>query len=147
MSENKMSKQVEYFKSSDFEDAIYSRPHDILYDVVADVANEKLTKLIEAAPVVFGKPLHPTNTDPEDLKRYQWSKNKISGDTHQARLFHIEEIEKKECKHEPVGRFGPKGARPYEGSVTSHAFGLVQPSSYECLKCGVELQAEWKVKG
>lgn len=120
-----------FFKPEDFKkihDYYHTTPEALL-NSCAYFANKKLNELIESMPVVYGKPLHPTNPYPEDLKRYQWSENRISRDTHKARLAFIEEIVKEPCLHEPYINIL---TRPF--------------TTIECKHCGVELVATWSAK-
>lgn len=92
----------------------------------AFMANEKINKLIESCPVVYGG-------DPK--RNYKlWTEVKIGGDTHKARLALIEELKTEECKHEPDSFITQLGGR------------MVSPFHTTCKKCGVELVAEWKEK-
>lgn len=122
----------DFFKPEDFDDRDPGpgKAYMLTREESAQIANEKLNALIESWPVVYGKPLRPTNPDPEALKRYQWSENKISGDTHTARLAFIEEIIKVPCKHEPF--------------FEEYGGGLRGPA--QCIHCGVELQLTWSEK-
>jgi hypothetical protein len=102
-----------------------------LANQACDQANNKLAKLIESWPVVYG--WIDSNT---------WS-GRHTDNTHIARLAFIELIQP--CKHEPV----------YEldkfVSSTSISPGKVgwtywDEKKWKCAKCGVELVAEWKAK-
>jgi hypothetical protein len=86
---------------------------------IADIANAKLQKLINEAPVVTGFC--------DDDKDYRYSTYDSPSDTHKARLMFIEPIKKECVKHEP-----PKS---YES--TQRIF---------CVHCGVELFATWSPK-
>ena len=55
-----------------------------------NLANAKINKLIDSAPVVYAPNI-----------KAMWNSSKTSYDTHRARLMFIEEIEKEECKHRP----------------------------------------------
>ena len=91
-------------------------------EYAAIIANEKLNKLIESWPVVYGwyPPTYPQGT---------WTSSETihSTSTHTARLAFIEEIKKEPCKHEPKVTEGITSYLPY------------------CKHCGVKLVAEWKV--
>lgn len=104
-------------------------PEDFLVDDVTEatwhykasqIANEKLNKLIESWPVVYG-----------DIEfKCEWSKLRLNNNTHMARLAFIEEIKPKCEKHEP----GLVGATTQNKIVST------------CVHCKVELVAEWRVK-
>lgn len=106
----------DFFKPDDFNSWVDA-------EGLANIANEKLSKLIESWPVVYG---HGWNFESPTPSRYwHWRKD---GHTHTARLAFIEEIPKEPCKH----------ATPYR---------LAQDEEeWRCADCGVELEATWKEK-
>lgn len=80
----------------------------------AEIANAKLTALIEAAPVVYRREYSE-----------HWMRLSTVADKEQARLMFIEMIKKEPCKHEPeLGR----------GDHLKYS---------DCKHCGVKLVAEW----
>ena len=103
----------DYFKPADFVFGLDSRNEE-----AAQIANEKLNKLIESWPVVY--------FENATSRIRHCSEIKHDTDTHSARLAFIEPIVIKECIHEPVTHGGLIG--------------------YKCKHCGVELQATWSEK-
>jgi len=110
----------DFFKPEDFQ----GQDFFTLYrcEEMAKAANEKLNKLIESWPVVYGystKSVAP------------WSADRCNSDTHKARLAFVEEIVKEPCKHEPdlLEMFQKSGLQ-----------------NSKCKHCGVELQATWSEK-
>lgn len=117
----------DFFKPEDFETQTVWAPHS---KSLASIANEKLNKLIESWPVVYGFASKAGWYKP-DTESNQYA-------THKARLAFIEKIEKECVRHEPV----------WENKSTVFP-GLVSPNYYgkvHCHKCGVELQATWSEK-
>lgn len=104
-----------FFKPEDFE-----FPAEGANLHVANICNEKLNEFIESWPVVYGS----VGAIP---KPYVWSINKITTDTHSARLAFIKEIKKEPCKHEPDNR---GWVSEYDGFVL-------------CKHCGVKLKSVW----
>lgn len=113
----------DFFKPLDF---IYDDDLKFTANTAANLANEKLSRLIESSPVVFAsKP---------DGKSELWSNNERTGhDTHSARLMFIEEIKQEPCKHEPIIVM----TQDSEGFSVSAVL-------HKCARCGVELVAEWR---
>lgn len=118
----------EFFTKDDFEYLTLTR------ETAARNANEKLAKLIESWPVVFG-----TNGDSpggwttiRDDDEETWYP-----DTHQARLAFIEEIKKEPCKHEPIMTVR------FPGFDRSGTHFKSVPELIECKHCGVKLQGTW----
>lgn len=104
-----------FFKPHDFITAMTT--DEYVPDHVADIANEKLKKIINESPVVYG-----VSDDNGDL---QYSTEKFSLDTHKASLMFIEEIPKnKKCDHEPF----TYGKRAWKA----------------CAHCGAELKCKWE---
>lgn len=68
------------FKPEDFKTYYTEYPESC--ELMAGIANEKLNKLIESMPAVYGNFVDSRN----------WTKHKTSMDTHQARLAFIEGI-------------------------------------------------------
>lgn len=90
------------------------------------IANEKLDKLIEGWPVVYGKHWYMENTK-------RWNEFNFPNAEFVARLAFIEPI-KRECKHEiDLNMYG--------------FWGLNTELKTKCKHCGAELEATWKVKG
>jgi hypothetical protein len=87
--------------------------------IVCEHINTKLNELIESWPRVYSN--KDANGD-----YFEWSKDPYAGCEVKALLSFIEPIKRECVKHEPI-QYG----------------GLV---GYKCMKCGVELVAEWKVK-
>ncbi len=105
----------DFFKPEDFSPIMSN-------EGLAKVANEKLRKLIEASPLVYGLKTRSNKW------AFDQEENHFTN-THTARLMFIEEIKKEPCKHEP--------------SKTRLDFGGIPISI--CVHCGVELQvAEWR---
>ena len=109
----------DFFTPEDFE-GTHGHYQKELHEAYCKIANEKLNKLIESWPVVYGNFVDSRN----------WTKHETSMDTHTARLAFIEEIKKEPCKHEPLEL---RTERQYVWAQ-------------ECKHCGVELQATWSEK-
>lgn len=86
----------------------------------AERANDKLESLL--GPAVFG------------LKQHNWEwkiqQNYNGTDTHTARLFNVQEIKKKECRHEPTH------------GIESIVEEFNGDFMFEC-RCGAKLKANW----
>lgn len=126
------------FKPEDFPNLLGLR------EQAAEDANEKLNKLIESWPVVYGKGSQWDQTDGKP--------DSYVDCTHHARLAFIEEIKKEPCNHEASeveisntifqGPFDPKlGCFRYEKSEWK-----IRVFTNRCRHCGVELQAAWTPK-
>lgn len=101
-----------FFTREDFDE--YLSTH---LQIIVDIANTKLQKLIDEAPVFYGSKADGTT----------WTNTPWESDKVKARLMFIEPIVKEECKHElDVNDVNP--------SITRGT----------CKHCGVELKAEWK---
>lgn len=110
----------EFFKPEDFERKVpWDLTAGLLRQRFCDVANEKLNKLIESMPTVYGKGNQWDQTDNRP--------DSYAGCTHKARLAFIEELPKKQCEHKP--------------KITASHKGFLFKNT--CEKCGVELQATW----
>lgn len=116
------------FNQTDFFDLVDNRS---IPQQCAEISNNKLRKLIEEAPVVYG------NQSLNDT--FYWLVKPLGSlskyDTHRAKLMFIEEIKKKPCKHEPpvtndTGRFGR----------------VVNIDYATCVHCGCELESIWQEK-
>ena len=106
---------IYFFKPEDFDEYdSYLR-----YNLCRDV-NEKLNKLIESWPVVYGKSKQWDQTDGRP--------DSYVGCTHKARLAFVEEIKKEPCKHCPEFGYGCKDTET------------------RCKHCGVKLVATWGEK-
>lgn len=115
------------FKPSDFHGKPdYHLPAD-MRDFICELANDKLDKLIEAAPTVYGDYKNGTIT-------CAFGELPAQSDTHSAKLLFIEPIVKVECKHEPS---------PID-SFNGRYVSLDKP---RCKYCNIELTATWSVKG
>jgi hypothetical protein len=115
------------FEPSDFESK-HEIKNRIFTFTAADIANAKIEKLMADWPVVYFSSENALGEIKGSAALLIGKKE--AGDTHQARLAFIEPI-KRECKHEPVVI--------YEGEIPW--------AKQKCKHCGVELEAEWKVKG
>ena len=104
---------MKYFKPEDF--VSWQDP-----TTTAAVANAKLQKLIEAAPVVYGYGVTP-------MASSLWNMNNSDQRaTHYAKLMFIKPIEFKEpCKHEP--------------NLLSQKIG-----GWFCKHCNIEIKATWE---
>ncbi len=102
-----------------------------LKEKASDFANEKLNKLIESWPVVYGI---TEDANIPRLASLEWEFMKRPKDTHKALLAFIEEIKKEPCKHEP--------------NFTQFAIDEKYKTNLplKCKHCGVELQATWSPK-
>lgn len=103
---------MEFFTEDDF--SIVNGP--INRELAVDIANEKLAKALGAV-VYFQK---------EDGLVYNLGDTKMTFDTHQARLFNIQPIEKK-CDHKKIGTY-----------MWSDHFEAT------CADCGKKLVARWE---
>jgi len=99
---------------------------------IAKTANEKLNKLIESWPVVYGS---------NDKSPTVLFVDKPSIVTHTARLAFVEEIPKKPCKHEPLVTVEIKGHY-----VSGFSYFQNELHRARCKHCGVELVATWSEK-
>ncbi len=119
---------MKIFKSEDFDCYASYPPQMDSRAAMASIANAKLNKLIEAAPVVYGSlPF--------------WGPVQRDTDSHRAYLMFIEELVKESCKHEPTNSGGGSGT--YDSGLITQ----IIPSKYECKHCGVELKATWEAVG
>lgn len=126
-----------YFKPGDFESAMST--DEYIPKHVAKIANEKLKKLIESWPVVYGT----IGTESHSWQSYPPGTFIQENYTHKASLAFIEEIKKDCVKHEPQIKIN------YD--VRSFSFGTKTelnslPPIMICKFCGVELQATWSEK-
>lgn len=116
------------FKPCDFYAVTFLGVNDA--KLAADAANEKLNKLIESWPVVYGEFQDNMIVKPFGV---------IEGitDNHKARLAFVEEIPQEPCKHTVATYRTENGPwvldTEYDGSFT-------------CGKCGVKLEMQWKEK-
>ena len=96
---------------------------------VANIANNKLKKLMESWPVVYANKTHGGNYE-------EWFKDPYPGHEVIARLAFIEPI-KRECeKHEPD---------PLNPIIAWH--NTQGATVIFCRHCGVSLEATWREKG
>jgi hypothetical protein len=111
-----------FFKPSDFD-----KDDDGLIDttLASRLANEKLNKLIESMPVVYG-----------NANNKEWIQCQFKDDTHKARLAFVEEIVKEPCAHEPIEdlNYNYTNSNGWKHSTAKIPL---------CKYCGVELQATW----
>ena len=117
----------DFFKPLDF---IYDDDLKFTANTAANLANEKLNKLIESWPVVYG-------TKDNNGQHFHENTNGNYNPTHTARLAFFEEI-KKDCKHEPGGKLS-KGSLEHVNRG-----GSVNDLKTFCKHCGTELVAEWR---
>jgi hypothetical protein len=115
------------FKPEDFTILdVINGPQDI-----ASKANLLLDKAIAEAPVVYG---HSNDTITEWLMSTEMSMHY----THKAVLFNIEELAKKDCKHEPSYTLSGITQSGNSSILTNVAAKIV------CSKCGITLKALWE---
>ena len=118
----------EYFKSDDF---ILEGFGDIVSEEIAKIANKKIKNLIDNCTTMF---IRNGNVDTA-------SSIQTDLDTHIAKILIMEEIVKKECKHEPrLMRIDRD---------TLYADNQPVPREYyewKCFHCGIELTATWSKK-
>lgn len=107
------------------EDFIADDAMFIASEYAADLANEKINKLIESWPVVY------RDRFMKPFPSHNWCETKTLHSVQKASLAFIEEIPKEPCKHEPVRDTG------YPRQWDKH---------WSCNHCGVELIAEWREK-
>lgn len=117
----------DFFKPEDFPNLLGLR------EQAAEDANEKLNKLIESWPVVYGSKFISNDCSAFDVGSV-WNITKLSDKTHTARLAFIEEIKKEPCKH------SPKKISSFTNAAMGGEWKVV------CKHCGVELQATWSEK-
>jgi len=116
-----MSKFKDFFKPEDFIYVTGFQGDKAMH--AASIANEKLNKLIESWPVVYGSKFISNDGSAFDVGSV-WNITKLSDKTHTARLAFIEEIKKEQCVHTP--------------------YRLAQvKEEWRCGTCGAELQATW----
>lgn len=122
-----------FFKPEMFKQ-VFKTERDNDYEDIADYLNA----LIESCPVVYGQ---IKNIDGGLTDKKYWCATQIgnNGETHQARLFNIEEIVKEPCKHEPSPHIS------CSMSVDQLGNEYFQHKT-KCQYCGVELQATWSEK-
>lgn len=127
-----------FFKPEDF-NCRYSQ--ETWHELAADIANEKLNKLIESWPVVYGE-------FQDNMLVMPFGMVKGATDSHTARLAFIEKIKKECVNHEPeyaqdtiISFSGKEAAR---SNLSTHEYGRVYLQ--RCKHCGVELQATWTAK-
>jgi hypothetical protein len=114
----------EFFTPEDF-NGHDGTDNDVFWNrMAASAANEKLNKLIDSCPVVYGQ-------GEQAGKSSLWNMNKQQNSTHSARIVFIEELPKEPCKHEPADCWiGPSTVDWFK----------------KCKHCGVELVATWEAK-
>lgn len=112
------------FNQTDFFDLVDNRS---IPQQCAEISNNKLRKLIDDAPIVYG-------FTSDRYPSYVWDGYDSGNHSVKARVMFIEEI-KKPCKHEPpvtndTGRFGR----------------VVNIDYATCVHCGCELESIWQEK-
>ena len=110
---SKQNKPLEFFKPEDF-----GTGNNQQKESAAFYANMKLQAAL--GPVVYGE---------ADTGTQCFSPHKGFSDTHQAHLFNVQPIQKKECKHEREAKMV-----------------LGYPDKSFCRFCGIELVAKWEAK-
>ena len=118
---NDADQKVKFFKPEDFENLSVTKDN-LVPEIAAEIANDKLEKLIESWPVVYGR----TNLENEIL----YGTVKAGYDTHKARLAFIEPLLREPCKHEPTEIGSP----------------VWDEKKVICKYCGVKLIATWNAK-
>jgi hypothetical protein len=117
------------FKPDDFSSYEYpanERP----CDAFARCANELLDKAIAEAPWVYA---NMQNEIPTNMLVFSCADH-----THKAVLFNIEELAKKDCKHEPSYTLSGITQAGHSSILTNVAAKIV------CSKCGITLKARWE---
>ena len=114
-------------------------------DEAAKISTDILNKYLETLPEVVVK---LKNIDGGLTDKKYWCATQIRncGETHRARLIAIEEIEKKECVHEPEITLGKEGLKvswpvPLQQNIYQTVY-----ASVNCSKCHKELSPEWRAK-
>lgn len=132
------NKKLELFKPEDF--YTFKGESFVTPDEAARDANAKLNKLIEAAPVVYGRFGKVYNSENENECSYPFEMADKDKCTHKARLMFIEELPPKECEHEPetILATGHIANPPLRNQLAR-----IIPI---CIHCGIELEATWKAK-
>lgn len=107
------------FKPEDF---VYGmdRAVDHRAELTANIANAKLAKLIDEAPVIYSEGVDVSSNP----KHQSWSFIPSKFQTYSAKLMFITELLKKECEH--------------EANVLD-----IHWKSVTCKHCGVEIKATW----
>ncbi len=112
-----------FFKPEDFLILDDFHPTEYLRRTISDITNKILWErsFFVYRGKAFGDPWSPVPTEK---------------DTHSALLFNIQELPKKECKHEPAINPLDKNF-PYQ---------IDKKSMYEniCARCGIKLKAKWE---
>lgn len=99
------------------------------YTWAARMANEKLEKLIQSWPVVYGNQIEDCYNGSSSVRpMYQF--------THQARLAFVEALPKAECKHEP-------DLAAYQ-VITHGNYITATPINAYCKHCRIALKAKWE---
>jgi len=120
---------VDIFKPSDFDDIPINDTWDT--SIVASVANLRLAKLIEAAPVVYSR---------ADDKVSAWWPQKPERDiTVQGRLLFITELPKKPCEHKGQSYQITALNVDTNNNFTSAVIG----EEYKCIYCNIPLKPNW----
>lgn len=109
---------IEFFTTDDFVHKCTASGVMLPYHA-AEIANEKLQKLIEESPTVYGSMIMK-----DSVVGVPFGEVSSQEDTHKAKLMFIEEIPKEPCKHEP--------------NLLNQKIG-----GWFCKHCGVELKATW----
>lgn len=124
-----------FFKPEDFGGS-YGTSYTSRLDTIgaAEVANEKLNKLIESWPVVYEV------VNSAGIK--SWLHINAVSATSKALLAFIEEISPEPCKHEPLDI-----RIELPNRLFLHPDIIIQPPTRTlCKHCGVELVATWEAK-
>ncbi len=114
------------FKPENFK--TYYTTHEESQQLMADIANDIVNKVIESSLTVYG-----TMNDNGFMGSHPYLTGPLSKDTHKAKLMCIEALLKEECKHEN------KIIYTGGGTIITHISG-------KCMDCGNELQVTWSEK-
>lgn len=115
------------FTALDFEPALHCG--DLRLDEVIDCANARLESWL--GPVVYtSEDIH--NKHPLDKDQF-WNKHNNGNAKFTARLFGVQEIEKKECGHTKL----------VSGTIPDTDRWIELGATMKCADCGAELHAQW----
>lgn len=125
------------FNQTDFFDLVDNRS---IPQQCAEISNNKLRKLIDDAPTVYG-------FTSDRYPSYVWDGYDSGNHSVKARVMFIEPIKKECAKHEPDNTL----IIFYQGTVDTKNFSAKDLNDYltknkTCKHCGIELEPVWQEK-
>ena len=103
-------------------------------EYAAKRANILLKRMLQYQIPVYGSNKRPLDG---------WNEAKYESTTHKAILVNIEPIKNQNCEHKPVSVLD-KFIQAQVLSSGKLGFDFFKFDSWECYKCGIKLEAEWK---